>query len=141
MDDALLAVFHPADQLRHGTHGAVDTPASGLEKRHGQQAQNGRGEHDAVKAEVARLSQYEKNEIDQSEYEHFLNCIKLLTAKEKEIFDLYIQGNSSKEILKLENISENTLKYHNRNIYSKLGVSSRKQLLLYASMMKESEQA
>jgi DNA-binding CsgD family transcriptional regulator len=97
--------------------------------------------YDAVKAEVARLSQYEKNEIDQSEYEHFLNCIKLLTAKEKEIFDLYIQGNSSKEILKLENISENTLKYHNRNIYSKLGVSSRKQLLLYASMMKESEQA
>lgn len=27
------------------------------------------------------------------------------------------------------NITENTLKYHNKNIYSKLGVSSRKQLI------------
>ena len=26
-------------------------------------------------------------------------------------------------------ITENTLKYHNRNIYSKLGVSSRKEML------------
>ncbi len=97
--------------------------------------------HDAVKAEVSRLAQYERNEIDRSEYEHFLSCIKLLTAREKEIFDLYIKGNSSKEILKLENISENTLKYHNRNIYSKLGISSRKQLLLYASLMNEEGKA
>ena len=27
------------------------------------------------------------------------------------------------------NIKENTLKFHNKNLYSKLGVSSRKQLL------------
>jgi DNA-binding CsgD family transcriptional regulator len=27
------------------------------------------------------------------------------------------------------NIKENTLKFHNKNIYGKLGVSSRKQLL------------
>ena len=30
-------------------------------------------------------------------------------------------------------IKENTLKYHNKNIYSKLGISSRKQLLEIAS--------
>ena len=32
-----------------------------------------------------------------------------------------------------QHIKENTLKYHNRNIYSKLGVSSRKQLLQIAA--------
>ena len=31
-------------------------------------------------------------------------------------------------------ITENTLKYHNKNIYSKLGISSRKQLLRYATL-------
>ena len=34
-----------------------------------------------------------------------------------------------KEIREKINITENTLKYHNKNIYGKLGVSSRKQLI------------
>jgi len=34
-------------------------------------------------------------------------------------------------------IKENTLKYHNKNIYSKLGVSSRKQLVMIASTLKD----
>ena len=35
-------------------------------------------------------------------------------------------------------IKENTLKYHNKNIYAKLGVSSRKQLVMIASLLKDS---
>ena len=31
-------------------------------------------------------------------------------------------------------ISPNTLKYHNKNIYSKLGISSRKQMLRFAAL-------
>ena len=34
-------------------------------------------------------------------------------------------------------IKENTLKYHNKNIYSKLGVSSRKQLIEIAPLLNE----
>ena len=34
-------------------------------------------------------------------------------------------------------IKENTLKYHNKNIYSKLGVSSRKQLIEIATLLNE----
>ena len=45
------------------------------------------------------------------------------------IFDLYLDGNGTKDVLAKMNIKENTLKYHNKNIYGKLGVSSRKQLL------------
>jgi len=34
-------------------------------------------------------------------------------------------------------IAENTLKFHNKNLYGKLGVSSRKQLLEYAKVIEK----
>ena len=43
-------MFRLADQLRHGTHRAIDAPASGLEQEHGADAQYGGGQHYAVKA-------------------------------------------------------------------------------------------
>lgn len=59
----------------------------------------------------------------------FLDGISALTPTERIIFDLYIAGNGTKDVLQNLNIKENTLKYHNKNIYGKLCVSSRKQLL------------
>lgn len=59
----------------------------------------------------------------------FLDGISALTPTERIIFDLYIAGNGTKDVLQKLNIKENTLKYHNKNIYGKLCVSSRKQLL------------
>ena len=52
-----------------------------------------------------------------------------LTKTEKLIFQCYLAGKSTKDILEELSIKENTLKFHNKNIYGKLGVSSRKQLL------------
>ena len=52
------------------------------------------------------------------------------------ILNLYDRGKNAKEILTILSITENTLKFHNKNIYNKLGVSSRKQLLRYATLMK-----
>ena len=43
------------------------------------------------------------------------------------------------EILAILGVTENTLKFHNKNIYNKLGVSSRKQLLRYATLLKQQE--
>ena len=37
-------------------------------------------------------------------------------------------------------IKETTLKYHNRNIYDKLSVSSRKELLRYAALMRQEKE-
>src|SRR5699024_1861481 len=48
---SVSSVFRLADQLGHRSHRAVDTPAAWLEQHHGNKAQNGRGEHHAVKAE------------------------------------------------------------------------------------------
>lgn len=63
----------------------------------------------------------------------YLAHLPLLTPTERIILDLYLAGKSAKDVLVDQHIKENTLKYHNRNIYSKLGVSSRKQLLQIAA--------
>ena len=61
--------------------------------------------------------------------EAFLRGYDTLTAKELELFNAYIAGTATKDILAAMDITENTLKYHSRNLYSKLGVTSRKQLV------------
>ena len=55
-----------------------------------------------------------------------------LTPTERSIYDCYLAGKSTKEVLSELSIMENTLKFHNKNLYSKLGVTSRKQLIEYA---------
>ena len=60
--------------------------------------------------------------------ELFLEGLTKLTAKERALYDCYTQGMSTPQILETLAIKENTLKYHNKNLYGKLGVSSRKQL-------------
>lgn len=59
----------------------------------------------------------------------FEEGLERLTPKEKEIYLCYVEGMSTVQILEHLSIKENTLKFHNKNLYSKLGVSSRKQLL------------
>lgn len=59
----------------------------------------------------------------------FTRGVETLTPTEKLIYEAYLCGTSTKEIMGELNIKENTLKFHNKNLYSKLGVSSRKQLL------------
>lgn len=60
-----------------------------------------------------------------------LNFDKLeisLTTKEKEICQLLFSGDSYKQICETLAFSMNTLKFHVKNIYSKLGVSGRAEL-------------
>ncbi len=59
----------------------------------------------------------------------FTKRVLTLTKTEKKIYEFYLEGKTTAEIRSELDITENTLKYHNKNIYSKLGVSSRKQLL------------
>lgn len=57
-----------------------------------------------------------------------------LTPKERELYDCYTGGMTTTQIMEQLNIKENTLKFHNKNLYGKLGVSSRKQLVKIASL-------
>lgn len=67
----------------------------------------------------------------------FSDGFKTLTPAERHIYGMYIEGKATAEIREELNITENTLKYHNKNIYSKLGVSSRKELLEVAKMIEK----
>ena len=67
---------------------------------------------------------------------HFAQSLDTLTSQERQIYEAYLRGMSTKDIMVERNIKENTLKFHNKNLYSKLGVSSRKQLLAVYSAIK-----
>ena len=97
-------------------------------------------EHSEAKQEIARLAYSRKNEVDPYDYEQFLSGVKTLTKMERTVFDHYLAGKSVKEIVELVGIKESTVRFHNRNIYSKLGVNSLKQLLMFAAIMKRDEE-
>lgn len=77
--------------------------------------------------------------VDPDSYQMFIDNLATLTPKEEDIFNLYVQGCSTKDIISRLGITENTLKYHNKNIYSKLGVKTRKELLQYIELMRNAE--
>lgn len=97
-------------------------------------------EHSEARQEIARLAYSRKNEVDPYDYEQFLSGVKTLTQMERTVFDHYLSGKSVKEIVELEGIKESTVRFHNRNIYSKLGVNSLKRLLMFAAIMKRDEE-
>ncbi len=67
--------------------------------------------------------------VSEAQITLFREGLSTLTPTERIIYNLYVSGNTTKEIMASLNIKENTLKFHNKNIYGKLGVTSRKQLL------------
>ena len=77
---------------------------------------------------VSPDSQKETSENDELRKDFFTN-LSTLTKTERMIFDFYVEGKTTKEVLKELSITENTLKFHNKNIYSKFNVPSRKKLL------------
>ncbi len=90
--------------------------------------------YELAKSEIDRLAEKHKEEIVPEEYNFFVENLGMLTPAEYRVYELYLSGKSAKQIAEILNITENTLKYHNKNIYSKLGISSRKQLLRFAAL-------
>ena len=71
----------------------------------------------------------EDESIAPERIEFFMTGLQTLTPSEKQLYDAYIARVTTKEIMASMNIKESTVKYHSRNLYSKLGVSTRKELL------------
>ena len=69
----------------------------------------------------------------------FVKNIKTLSPAERAVFNLYMEGYTAQEIAKILCLSINTIKTHNKRIYTKLNVSSRKELLVYVKMMQEKD--
>lgn len=65
----------------------------------------------------------------QSDIVEEFNILEMLTERESEIANLLLKGKTYRMIAGDLNISENTVKTHVKNIYSKVGVQSRSELM------------
>ena len=72
-------------------------------------------------------------------YKDFMRRLDALTTAEREIFDLYLRGLTAQQIAEARVVSISTVRFHNRNIYAKLGVASRDELMLIARLIQGQE--
>lgn len=79
----------------------------------------------------------QQDSVDGERIRLFAQCVQSLTPTEKTIYDLYLAGRGTREVMAELHITENTLKFHNKNIYGKMSVSSRKQLLQLARELEQ----
>lgn len=91
------------------------------------------------KAEDMLETPLENNAISPEQIELFIKGLETLTPTERAIYEAHISRLTSKEIMANLNIKETTLKYHNRNLYGKLGVASRKELLELQKLIKSTK--
>jgi len=78
---------------------------------------------------------YSKQLFSLAEFQHQneKNHLDELSIRERDIFNLIVQGKPNKEIADELNISINTVKFHLKNIYEKLHIKSRKEAYNLAS--------
>ncbi len=61
----------------------------------------------------------------------------ILTAREKEVFELLVLGKTTKEIAEVLKISEKTVRNHISNVMQKLGVKGRSSAVVELLKLKE----
>lgn len=84
------------------------------------------------KSEEAKKSAFYFPEPKPEEIEaslFFNECLSSLTSTERKLLELHLSGKKTKDIMEELCITENTVKFHNKNIYRKFGVSSKKELI------------
>jgi len=65
----------------------------------------------------------------------FITNTKKLSRAEADVFNLYLEGHTAQEIAEIMTLSINTIKSHNKRIFAKLNVSSRKELLNWLAVL------
>lgn len=96
-------------------------------------------EKEILAAELEQARRREAMAQNASAYGRFLENLKTLTATERAVFNLYMENHTAQQIAEKLFIAQRTVKFHNKNIYSKLGVSSLKELMVYVNLMKEAK--
>ncbi len=90
---------------------------------------------DSARGKSAQAS--EAKPASSTMYDAFIKKIGALSPAERAVFNLYLEGCDARQIADALCLSINTIKTHNKRIYMKLDVTSRKELMVYAQMMKE----
>lgn len=93
--------------------------------------------HDFVRAlkEKRRLAEEMPPGV-QLLFTDFSSRVQTLTPMERTVLQYYIEGHDTVEIANLAFISINTVKKHNTNIYRKLGITTREELMLYIDLFR-----
>ncbi len=78
---------------------------------------------------LQRIDRIIKTNLLQAQHE---NPMQLLTPREEEILNWLVKGSSNKEIARILEISESTVKVHVQNILKKFNVTSRVEAAVYA---------
>jgi DNA-binding CsgD family transcriptional regulator len=108
--------------------------------------------NDLMEFLAARDAQAEREAVEKAEklsppeatdqrFEDFAEHIQSLSKAERKVFELYLRRYSAQQIADELFLSLNTIKTHNKRIYMKLGVASRKELLVYADRLREKGEA
>lgn len=92
--------------------------------------------NDDKELETSSVHQLTPEQIELCEF--FTKGLLSLTPTEYSIYEYYVAGKKANEVMKLLGIQANTIKFHNKNLYRKLGVSSRKQMIEIDKLVKAS---
>lgn len=95
-------------------------------------------QQDALRA-PSKGQSIDTESIDEKKLGIFIENVKSLTLAERSVYNLYLEGLRAQEIADSLFISINTVRAHSKQIYRKLDINSRKELLTYARSMKERE--
>ena len=95
-------------------------------------------ERQQMQTALTRLGNACRNESVSESFQTFVDSIPTLTNTERRIFDGYVAGLRSREIVEQLDIKDSTLRYHNKNIYNKLGVTSLKELQQFVAILNSS---
>ena len=87
------------------------------------------GSEETVREPAAEAKPETVSAEDSEQVELFLAGLSSLTPKEQALYRCYVGGMTTDVIMEKLDIKENTLKFHSKNLYGKLGVKSRKQLM------------
>lgn len=94
-------------------------------------------EHEKLQQRLDQVVETKREQVYPEEYTYFLHAIGDLSGKERTVFDCYLQGMSTRQTANVMGISEDGVRYHNKNLYTKLGVTGIKQMKMFISMMQQ----
>lgn len=94
-------------------------------------------EYEKLQQRLDQVVESKREQVYPEEYTYFLQAINDLSGKERTVFDCYLRGMSTKQTANVMGISEDGVRYHNKNLYTKLGVTGIKQMKMFISIMQQ----
>ena len=124
LQDLLSQGSHPLPIIFITGHGSIPMGVKAMKKGASDFLPKPFDDHDILRAVAEAIERHKKVRRADSETAYARECVALLTAREKEIFMLIVDGKLNKQVAYSLGIAEKTVKVHRGRIMEKLKVSS-----------------